>query len=371
MVSLDDVKDLVLYKRPFYLPIDPKDKKHNSLIMLLTPNYKSSMNMMQSPYTINRRYFESYYIEKSVFRYIKNESVYEPNDDGEYLFEHSPIYDISTINPESISEEDIKEDARAFDIKYRDDVLDKIPNELDFEDPIREASVPSVITTSVIIRNDKGQLLTIEDSNGYLSVPSVRVDSENDKWQALSDYLKSEYKIDPLKYAFLYDFNFTYEDKFKNTILDYDYLYMIKEYSGKVSKGVFMTPGEILANRKEKSKILNYFIARYGTKLINRNSMSYIEKKMGTGQKTNIVFSGFFFRYNDCVSNASRDSSVITAESNAKNTLSSFIFNVFPSCFISTLSGMFVPSILKVSPFFIINSIFSKSISKFVISVYS
>lgn len=292
MVSLDDVKDLVLYKRPFYLPIDPKDKKHNSLIMLLTPNYRSSMNMMQSPYTINRRYFESYYIEKSVFRYIKNESVYEPDDDGEYLFEHSPIYDISAINPESISEEDIKEDARAFDIKYRDDVLDKIPNELDFDDPIREASVPSIITASVIIRNDKGQLLTIEDSNGYLSVPSVRVDSENDKWQALSDYLKSVYKIDPLKYAFLYDFNFTYEDKFKNTILDYDYLYMVKEYSGKVSKGVFMTPGEILANRKEKSKILNYFIARYGTKLINRNSMSYIEKKMGTG-KTNLVFSGY------------------------------------------------------------------------------
>lgn len=70
MVVLDDIKNLVLYKKPFFLPIDENDKKHNSAIMLLTPNYQSSINAMKAPYTINRRYFESYYLEKNVSRYI-------------------------------------------------------------------------------------------------------------------------------------------------------------------------------------------------------------------------------------------------------------------------------------------------------------
>ena len=45
MVSLDDLKNLIIYKKQFYLPINEKNKKKNSLIMLLTPNYKSSANM--------------------------------------------------------------------------------------------------------------------------------------------------------------------------------------------------------------------------------------------------------------------------------------------------------------------------------------
>ena len=89
MVSLDDLKELVLYKKPFFLPIDPKNKKQGSAIMLLTPNYKSSMFAMTAPYAVNRRYFESYYFERSITRYIKNESVYETDDPGEYLFEEA------------------------------------------------------------------------------------------------------------------------------------------------------------------------------------------------------------------------------------------------------------------------------------------
>lgn len=72
MVVLDDLKDLTLYKKPFFLPIDENDKKHNSLIMLLTPNYQSSINAMNAPYLINRRYFESYYLERNIYRYISS-----------------------------------------------------------------------------------------------------------------------------------------------------------------------------------------------------------------------------------------------------------------------------------------------------------
>lgn len=85
MVVLDDVKNLVIYKKPFFLPIDENDKKRNSVIMLLTPNYQSSINAMKAPYIINRRYFESYYLEKNVYRYINSEGYIENPSDEKYL----------------------------------------------------------------------------------------------------------------------------------------------------------------------------------------------------------------------------------------------------------------------------------------------
>ena len=102
MVSLDDLKELVLYKKPFFLPIDPKDKKKGSAIMLLTPNYKSSMFAMTAPYAINRRYFESYYFEKAITRYIKNESVFDMDNSDEYIFEQA----LSTKDRNSLPDSD-------------------------------------------------------------------------------------------------------------------------------------------------------------------------------------------------------------------------------------------------------------------------
>ena len=72
MVVLDDLKNLVMYKKNFFLPIDEKDKRHNSAIMLLTPNYQSSLNCMTAPYTINRKWFESYYLERNIYKYISS-----------------------------------------------------------------------------------------------------------------------------------------------------------------------------------------------------------------------------------------------------------------------------------------------------------
>ena len=72
MVVLDDIKNLVMYKKNFFLPIDEKDKRHNSAIMLLTPNYQSSLNCMTAPYTINRKWFESYYLERNIYKYISS-----------------------------------------------------------------------------------------------------------------------------------------------------------------------------------------------------------------------------------------------------------------------------------------------------------
>jgi len=72
-VYLDDIKPLRLTKTEFFLPINEEDKKKNSAIFLLTPNLESSINMMKHPLALNRRLFESYYIEKDI-AFILNES---------------------------------------------------------------------------------------------------------------------------------------------------------------------------------------------------------------------------------------------------------------------------------------------------------
>ena len=87
MVSLNDIKDLTLYKKQFYLPIDLNNKKNGAAITLLTPNFQSSMIAMTAPFTVNHRYYESYYVEKAITKLIQNESVVNMEDSGEYIFE--------------------------------------------------------------------------------------------------------------------------------------------------------------------------------------------------------------------------------------------------------------------------------------------
>ena len=65
MIFIDELYNMKLYKKPFYLPIDPKDKKKGSAVMLLTPNYESSRNLMNHK-LITAKYYESYYIDKDV-----------------------------------------------------------------------------------------------------------------------------------------------------------------------------------------------------------------------------------------------------------------------------------------------------------------
>lgn len=73
-IHIHDLKDLKLYRgnNKLFLPLDDKDNKHNSLIYLLTPNIESSINMINSPITINRNWFKSYYVDKSVNAIINN-----------------------------------------------------------------------------------------------------------------------------------------------------------------------------------------------------------------------------------------------------------------------------------------------------------
>lgn len=78
MIFLDEMKNMKIYRKQFFLPYNDKDKKHGSVVYLLTPNFSSSKNLINSAMTINRRYFESYYFERNAAYYIKTG---KPNKD--------------------------------------------------------------------------------------------------------------------------------------------------------------------------------------------------------------------------------------------------------------------------------------------------
>lgn len=73
MILIDEMKPLRLYKRPFHLPVNLKNKRKGSATFLLTPNYESSKKLLNNPILINRNYYEAYYLEKAVTYFINNE----------------------------------------------------------------------------------------------------------------------------------------------------------------------------------------------------------------------------------------------------------------------------------------------------------
>ena len=72
MIFIDELKNFRIYRKQFFLPYNDKDKKHGSLVYLLTPNYVSSKNLMTYPLSVNRKYFESYYMERNAAYYINS-----------------------------------------------------------------------------------------------------------------------------------------------------------------------------------------------------------------------------------------------------------------------------------------------------------
>ena len=286
MVSLDDVKDLVLYNRPFFLPIMDKDKTKGSAIMLLTPNYQSSINCMKLPYTINRRYFQSYYIEKSVQRYINNEQVYSIEDRGEYLHEFNGIFEdnIQENKLEFPSVEEVEKNA--------------LNESKDIDD--------SIYSSSGIIMDDKGRILVLEHKRtNTLSIPGGKFNPRTEDPEiGLIREIKEEVNIDIDQYEFLYDFTFSFQyADTKQTLLCKDYLFMIRTYTGKINNNEpnkhkfvkFMSVDEILKYKGEKSKILSYFLAKYGPQLPITRDGSYINRivdKTDVGYKY-CVLSGY------------------------------------------------------------------------------
>ena len=76
MLYFDDLKYMKLYKKKcVYLPINYKDKKNGSAILLLSPNYAVSNMLMNNDFCVNaNNAFVSYYLEKDIMYTINHES---------------------------------------------------------------------------------------------------------------------------------------------------------------------------------------------------------------------------------------------------------------------------------------------------------
>lgn len=94
MLFVENLKPLKIYKKPLYLPTVEGDKKKNSAIFLLTPNYPSSRGIMTSNLLVNKLRFASYYIEKDTTFFIGKKAMEEVEDVTETYVHNMTQYDL-------------------------------------------------------------------------------------------------------------------------------------------------------------------------------------------------------------------------------------------------------------------------------------
>ena len=75
MIFISEMKNLKIYKTQTFLPTLEHDKKKGSAILLLTPDYNSSKELIKNPIFINRGRYSSYYMERSVAYYINDKNI--------------------------------------------------------------------------------------------------------------------------------------------------------------------------------------------------------------------------------------------------------------------------------------------------------
>lgn len=78
-IHVHELKSLKLYnsKNKLIIPLSKEDNKKGSVVYLLTPNIESSVKMMTSESVINRNWFKSYYLEKSITTILTTENYIE------------------------------------------------------------------------------------------------------------------------------------------------------------------------------------------------------------------------------------------------------------------------------------------------------
>lgn len=105
-IHIKDMKNLKMYKKTnkLFIPLNQEDNTHGSLIYLLTADIQSSINMINNDMIINRNWFRSYYIDKSINAIIKSDT----HEIKEFMqYEDNLIKDY--INESKLSTKDRKE----------------------------------------------------------------------------------------------------------------------------------------------------------------------------------------------------------------------------------------------------------------------
>lgn len=88
-IHVHELKSLRMYSsnNKLYIPLNEKNNKKGSAIFLLTPEIKSSINLINNNMVINRNWFQSYYIEKSINTILTNENYIQKfiNDSDSFI----------------------------------------------------------------------------------------------------------------------------------------------------------------------------------------------------------------------------------------------------------------------------------------------
>ena len=85
MICLDELQFMKVYRnKKFIIPINEKDKRHGSMVWLMTPSTEDSLKLMHHPLIINK-YYESFYLEKNAVLFVNSENFIEDIVGHKYL----------------------------------------------------------------------------------------------------------------------------------------------------------------------------------------------------------------------------------------------------------------------------------------------
>ena len=90
MIFIDKMKNFKIYRTKTFLPTIKGNKKKNSAILMMTPNFDSSKRLMNNDMFVNNKRYESYYIEKDISFYI-NSKVIEEVDESAIIKEQTEL----------------------------------------------------------------------------------------------------------------------------------------------------------------------------------------------------------------------------------------------------------------------------------------
>ena len=154
MIFLDELKNLTLYKKKIFLPINENNKRKGSVVFLLTPNYESSKKLLNNKNIINK-WFQCYFIEKDISYYINQEGYAIVDDSFPYNVLNEQLRDkVVVTNTKNIIQDDVHYktikvkdhplyDYLNFDEFIEDDLIE-IPISSDGEN-LYEADIPNTL----------------------------------------------------------------------------------------------------------------------------------------------------------------------------------------------------------------------------------
>ena len=87
MILIDKMKDFKIYRTATFLPTKMDNKKKKCAVLLFTPNYESSKKLMNHPLFVNKKRYESYWMQRDVSYLVSSKGIIDSEVDEEEVEE--------------------------------------------------------------------------------------------------------------------------------------------------------------------------------------------------------------------------------------------------------------------------------------------